>query len=280
MRLSLITAALSTALVFGAALGASTNPANAESKFYNNWNALYPTSQTGANVVNGTGTSCQLCHVNKFGGKNYNGYGKKMYDLMKSGSSTDNAILGCETFDSDADPFGQTSLQEIMAGTQPGWTAGPNNTSYNNNGVTSTGNLPAQGVLGTMDLCDGGSAEVVRLGSPANPNALLPGTTGAPVVGQLWRPVVDHTSFLPGALIDLLVIDAGPQVNLPLSWGTLLVNYGPTSITQTRPAGAAFILPIPLDCAFVGIAATAQVGSISVTDILLTNALDIVVGTH
>lgn len=268
---------VSAAALVGASHSATASPAP-EGKFYGTWTSLYPTSQSGPNVIAGTGKSCQLCHVNSGGGKNYNGYGKKMYDLLKSGSSTSAAIKGSENFDSDMDPFSATSLAEINVSVQPGWTAGPHNTHYNNNGVTATGQLAPSGIAGTLDLCDGSATETVRLGTPPNPNVLLPGTNG-PIVGKVWNPVVDHSTFHTTALLDILVVDPGAPINLPFAWGTLLVNISPAGLMLTKPAGAPFALPIPLDCAIVGIAASSQAGSVALADIKLTNALDIVIGT-
>lgn len=276
----LISIALTATFATATLLAGVTNSASAEGKFYTNWTALYPTSQSGPNVVNGTGTSCQLCHVNQFGGKNYNGYGKKMRDLLNSGSSTNAAITGSESFDSDGDPFGLTNLLEIQAGVQPGWTGGPHNTYYNNSGVTATGQLPPPAIAGTMDLCDGATLETVRLGTPPNPNAFLPGQTSGPVVGHIWDPIVDHTSYHPGAILDILVVTVGPPINLTTGWGTLLTNLTPSSIMLTKPAGLAFKLPVPLNCALVGIGAATQVASVSAVDVQLTNALDVVVGTY
>ena len=46
--------------------------------------------------------------------------------------------------------------------------------------------------------------------SPPNPPALLPGQTGPPVVCAFWDPRIDHTTFVPGAAVDVLLFAAGP----------------------------------------------------------------------
>ena len=48
------------------------------------------------------------------------------------------------------------------------------------------------------------SLEIVRPGIPPNPSALRPGVTSGPVVGGTWDPYIDHSVFMPGAIIDVL----------------------------------------------------------------------------
>ncbi len=274
---------LSAILVSASALTVTSTAAASpapKGSFYSTWDSLYPNSQAGDNVTGGTGTSCQLCHVSVGGGNNYNGYGKKMIDLMNAGSNLTNAILGAEGFDSDGDPFTTSSLDEINGHTQPGWTAGPNNTYYNENGVTATNQMPPSAILGNMDPCEAQATETVRLGTPPNPNAFLPGVTSRPLVGQTWDPVVDHTTFHTSAILDILIIDLGAPINFLTGWGTLLCNIPPSSQIFSNPAGIPFAVPVPLDCAFVGLSACSQVGSFAPGNIQLTNALDIVIGSY
>ena len=259
---------------------ASSSSAMPESGYYSTWNSVYPNSQSGANVVSGTGTSCQLCHVNLYGGKNYNGYGKKIRDLMNGGTSVRNSIIGAASFDSDGDPFAKVSLDEVNGHVQPGWTAGNHNTHYNNSGVTATNQPPPSAILGNMDLWEAVASETVRLGTPANPNAFLPGVTSRPIVGQVWDPVVDHTTFHPTAVLDILIIDTGGPINLSTGWGTLLCNVPPPAQVITNLVGMPFNVPVPLDTAFVGLTACSQVGSFAPGNIQLTNALDLVLGTY
>lgn len=124
------------------------------------------------------------------------------------------------------------------------------------------------------------SLEIPRLGSPANPNALLPGQTSGPAVGSTWDPIIDHTSFMPGAAIDLLGITVNP-LNLFLPpLGTLLCDPAQTIAIETAAAGLPFAVPVPNDCAFVGLSICTQGASLNALGaILLTNALDITIGT-
>ncbi|MBI5850309.1 MAG: VCBS repeat-containing protein [Planctomycetes bacterium] len=65
------------------------------------------------------------------------------------------------------------------------------------------------------------SAQVPRLGTPPNPNALRPGVTSGPVIGRTWDPVVDHTLFMPAATADFLLLALAPT-NSTTPFGTLL----------------------------------------------------------
>ncbi|MEM7307638.1 MAG: hypothetical protein AAF682_13250 [Planctomycetota bacterium] len=122
------------------------------------------------------------------------------------------------------------------------------------------------------------AAETVRVGTPANPAALLPGQTSGPVLGATWDPVIDHGAFAPGAVLDFLAI--GPaSSNLPSPVGTILCGLAPPLVVTSAP-GLAFALPLPDDCVNVGTALCAQGGSVDAGGALaLTNALDVTLGT-
>ena len=126
------------------------------------------------------------------------------------------------------------------------------------------------------------AAEVERVGTPANPSAFLPGQTSAPVLGATWDPVVDHTSFVPGAAADFVLITGGP-FNLSLGTpGTLLCDItSPLFLFETAPApGAPFALPVPNNCPLAGVQICAQGGSIDgALQPHLANALDVTIGT-
>ncbi|MEM7305463.1 MAG: FG-GAP-like repeat-containing protein [Planctomycetota bacterium] len=126
------------------------------------------------------------------------------------------------------------------------------------------------------------AAEVVRLGDPPNPFALLPGVTSGPVLCETWDPVVDHTSFLPTATIDTLAVALAP-LNFPFPPnGTILCDYftfGGTLLLSSPP-GVPFTVPIPNQCNLVGATLCAQALSIDGAVTRYTNALDITIGTH
>jgi hypothetical protein len=148
------------------------------------------------------------------------------------------------------------------------------------------GLVPGQVLTGTLSgpasvfTATAPSIEVSRLGTPPNPDAFKPGVTSGPVIGQVWDPFVDHSSFLPGAILDALFMTLAP-VNLPVPpHGTLLclppIIVGPL----TGSPGTPFVFPIPNDCVLVGIPLCTQAFSLdAVGNALLTNALDITLGS-
>ena len=120
-----------------------------------------------------------------------------------------------------------------------------------------------------------GASESVRLGNPPNPAALMPGVSQAPLVGHVWDPVIDHSTFMPTATLDYLAI-APASANVPSSLGTLLC--GPTSTVLITSPGQPFEVQIPIDCVNVGLSLCAQGASLGAGGMQLTNALDIVIG--
>ena len=124
------------------------------------------------------------------------------------------------------------------------------------------------------------ATETVRLGSPPNPAALLKGVTGKPVTGDVWDPVISHATFMPAATVDLLGITPNPlNFSLP-PWGTLLCDPTLVLATVLSPAGVPFAVPVPTDCGLAGLTLCTQGASIDPQGkILLTNALDIKIGT-
>ena len=133
----------------------------------------------------------------------------------------------------------------------------------------------------TADLCaTAESAEVVRIGTPPNPAALLPGVTSGPVTGAVWDPLVDHGAFLPGALGDFLLLSpSAAELDLGFS-GTLLCGAPFLGVVPFNPTpGQPFAIPIPDDCSLIGVGLCAQaLSSADGVAFLFTNALDITVG--
>jgi hypothetical protein len=124
------------------------------------------------------------------------------------------------------------------------------------------------------------SAEVLRLGSPPNPVAFLPGVSGGPVLGMAWDPVIDHTSFAPSAVLDYVLINFNAPSNIVTSIGTLLCPLGAGSMLFSASPGQPFALSIPYDCNLQGFTAYTQGASmIPGLGLRVTNALDITVGS-
>ncbi|MEM7203849.1 MAG: hypothetical protein AAF628_26535 [Planctomycetota bacterium] len=121
------------------------------------------------------------------------------------------------------------------------------------------------------------SLEVVRPGVPANPLALRPGATSGPVLGGVWDPSIDHSSFFPTAVIDALVISAIRQNTPTPQFGTLLCGLEIPPVPA--PPGANFPLRVPSNCVFVGAPLCVQGVSADLKNVRLTNALDVRLGT-
>lgn len=123
------------------------------------------------------------------------------------------------------------------------------------------------------------ATETVRLGTIPNPDALRPGWSHKPIVGETWNPWVDHSAFMPNAIVDSLFIAEGSADDF-MSWGSLLVD--PRSwwiVYNAVNPGTAFQVPIPNDLSLAGATYATQCASYDGTMIRLTNAIDIVVGT-
>jgi hypothetical protein len=124
--------------------------ASAHGSYVTTWQGLYPNSTTDDNVQNGTGSACQVCHWGTNGGPTWNAYGWRIRQNINAGDALTAAITHAGSVNSDLDPVGAASLIEIGAGTQPGWTVGPNNTQYTPTSQNPGFNPPAA-ILGSMD---------------------------------------------------------------------------------------------------------------------------------
>lgn len=139
---------------------------------------------------------------------------------------------------------------------------------------------PRTGDLLVFGLPSTAATELVRLGSPPNPAAFLPGVTSGPVLGATWDPMVDHTAFLPGAVLDFIAVTTLPaNVFLP-PWGTLLCDLttGAPLLFLATP-GSPFALPIPNHCGLLGASLCSQAASSTGLSVQLTNALDLTLGS-
>ncbi len=124
-------------------------------------------------------------------------------------------------------------------------------------------------------------SETVRAGSPPNPIVLLPAVSGAPVLGGVWDPFIDHTFFAGDALKDVLgIFEFGLSPGTATAFGTLLCDITSVGIAVESPGvGQPFAVPVPsTDCALLGVSLCAQGVSITPSTAALTNALDIVIG--
>lgn len=204
-------------------------------------------SQSALNVLQGTGTECQLCHLNTNGGEPWNGYGWSIRTLIQSGSSVLDAFLGAEPEDSDGDPGVADNLAEVCASSQPGWTEGANNTIYCKGPSINCGGdsilvsqEPPPGILGTLDLASV-SCEIV-LDQQVY-------TTGDTVTAQVFRL---SNSMAGSVAMELKTWfefpDANPTAHIRLGAdGSIVppagfdIDLGPlalTTVTDGTPRGA------------------------------------------
>jgi hypothetical protein len=113
-----------------------------------------------------------------------------------------------------------------------------------------------------------------------NPSAFLPGTN-APVVGGIWNPSIDHTSFVPTAFADFIAF--GTQVtDIPVpGLGSILIGVAPFTVVPNVAPGTPFTIPIPNQVENVGVTLRTQGGSVQITGaISLANAIDIEIGNE
>jgi|GEM_PF-2721065 len=193
--------------------------------FINAWRSLYPGSISDDNVDLGVGSECQLCHQDANGGDGWNPYGWRIREFMVAGNGLTDAILMAEPFDSDQDPTGSTTLEEISANSQPGWTPGPNNTITFDGGSTSTNQLPPAAILGKLDpntgsaFCFGdGTGTGCPCGGNGNPGEGCANTSGSggAVLTASGSACFGDDSFqlsvtgIPGAKAGLCVKGSNP----------------------------------------------------------------------
>ncbi|MGE0141908.1 MAG: Kelch repeat-containing protein [Planctomycetota bacterium] len=176
-----------------------------------------------------------------------------------------------DTFDPISGTFGASQQLSIARGDFVGVTVG-------GRALFAGGRTGGATAVRRVDILDQPSLEVVRLGSPTNPDALRPGTTSGPTLGATWDPRIDHASFLPGALLDVLLVGFTPD-NLPSPFGTILCDTN-GAIALTGPSGSPFAVSIPLDEQLLGVTLSVQGVSIDASNVALANALDITLGSR
>ncbi|MFH0945972.1 MAG: hypothetical protein V2A76_12295 [Planctomycetota bacterium] len=206
-----------TGAVAAAALFCLSQEVQAKSSILSAWNALYPNSQSETNAA-GAGSSCLLCHQS-MSAPNYNAYGWNIYLGINSGGlSYTAAILAAEPANSDSDPTASSNLVEVNADTQPGYTAGPNNTWYWNTGSTVSNQSPPSGILGNLDPVPNPWTDLgYGLAGTGGATPLLAGT-GTLVGGT--PAGLSLSNALPGSSTWLFI--GLTQVNTPLRGGTLV----------------------------------------------------------
>lgn len=219
------------------------------------WEDLYPESAS----LDNAGISCTLCHGTT-GLNTFNSYGWDIRLGLDDFLSFPDAILAAETLDSDGQ--GSTNLEEIIAGTQPGWTDGALNTEFACNG-DETPNVTAPGsITGLLDpvinqppVVDAGGPYSGEVGSTVTFDASGTSDPDGDDLIYVWdfgdgsqpsfpsqSPTATHTYDTPGTYtVQVIVTDEGGHI-----------EQGQTTAEITEPSGggggngADWILLLPL----------------------------------
>jgi hypothetical protein len=217
-------------------LASSALPRSPRPPFATTWSSLYPTSASLDHVVNGTGSSCQLCHESLSGGDGWNAYGWTIKQIVDGGQSLSNAIMAVEGTDSDGDPGGFTNLAEITSGAQPGWTSGATNTIFFDDGSTTTNQLPPAGILDPLDSLS--YPTILRNGTGANP-VVLTDTGGDPnlsprlnMAAEPFAVTLDCSSAPSSGVYSVQIRPFLAPMPLPTRFGELLI-LGPALFKST-----------------------------------------------
>ena len=261
----------------------------------------YSQNASSGAVVQGINTGYQV-FVTWNGGTEYAADGSILYG---SGMVPPLAVInsvpapGVVTFDmpfSFGVPFTISAFLSARAagnntffGGEFGSISGTTDVTFTWGGITSIRDLGGTEYLGTAtvasasgtDWVGAAAIEAVRLGSPPNPNALLPGVTSGPAVGAIWDPVIDHSTFFPTANVDFLLLSGPNPINTPWTGGTLLCNLPPPPrLIANLAVGTPFQVSIPNDFSLVGLSGCTQGASFRGGVLQLTNALDITIGSY
>lgn len=233
---------------------AAAPPAHAFNSILNSWQSTYPNSTSDENVA-ASGSACSLCHVPG----NYSQWNSYGWELAMNGRD----FAAAEALNSDGDPTGASNLDEIMAGTQPGWTDGPNNV-INGGSVTSTA-LPPGGITGSLDPL------VANQPPTANANGPYSGTVNIPVAfssagstdpdGAImaydWNfgdgstgsgPTPSHTYNSTGTFsISLTVTDDAGDTDTATTTATIALGNQPPVADPNGPYTGTAGTPVALD---------------------------------
>lgn len=116
-----------------------------------------------------------------------------------------------------------------------------------------------------------------RLGWPANPDVLS--WSGPPALGRVLELSVDHTTFLPNAVGDFLIVSSFPNNFFLPQNGTLCLDLSRIIGTQLRLAGERFEIQLPRGCPWLAQPVILQAVSLGPAGgIRFTNAVDCQLG--
>lgn len=217
------------------------------------WEARYASTRQSSLNAN-----CQLCHLSPAGGNPWNAYGWDIRAALRDPAcgaigpdglvSKADAFACVEQKNSDGDPEGKSNLDEIRAGSQPGWTPGARNTIWTLVGQRDEKQIPPEGI-GPLD--PGGRELVTAVPPPswarerARPSM---GSSGRSIVlvrtGESIQAAIDAaepgTTILiePGVYREMGNADGTNALEIAKSHLRLIGLSGPLKLGRSRDATA------------------------------------------
>ena len=159
-------AALSLVASLGALVSAPL--VHAERSYVGTWNGIYPGSSSADNA------DCQLCHAAST--DFLNPYGEAICSSNAGNISNRIQDVAVESVNSDADPTDSDNITEINSNTQPGWTPGNVNSTYNRGNCNATGNVeaPPTSIPGGLDPVAGNQPPIADANGPYSGTVNIP----------------------------------------------------------------------------------------------------------
>jgi PKD repeat protein len=144
----------------------SATAAHAQGSYVGTWSSLNLASSSDDNA------GCQLCHAAST--QLLNPYGEAI--CSSNAGSISNRIRAVESANSDADPTGSDNLTEINASTQPGWTTGNVNPTYDRGNCNPTGlvEAPPTFISGDLDPVAGNQPPLADANGPYSGTVNIP----------------------------------------------------------------------------------------------------------
>jgi PKD repeat protein len=127
------------------------------------WRTTYPDSLSDEHAG---ADGCLLCHRSETANSAWNAYGHALKQLVDVGFSVTLSFTLVEGNDSDQDPEQSDNISEIIANTQPGWTAGAVNPIYDRTGTVIATISPPTTVQLPYDPVTGPQPPVADPGGP------------------------------------------------------------------------------------------------------------------
>lgn len=192
----------------------------AHSGYVSDFNALYNGTNGHPASASGSNAGCALCHLATGGtGGGFNSYGNAF--RTSTGTTSAARFQKIEGLDSINVNGSTTNLAEITASTQPGWTTGNNNPTFDFNGGSITQTAAAPSGIGTLDPA----------AAPANQSPVLnsPGPQSVEM-GQTLTVRLSATDADQDALtFALSSAPSGMTLTPGTTYGTATLAWTPTT---------------------------------------------------